>query len=94
VEFGEISADDRHGSARWEAWYTFSTGRKVHNRIDAAFEFADGLIVLHRDTFDLSAWAAQALGPMGRFFGGTPFLQKKIRSSAAKTLASFEKRNA
>ena len=38
------------GRAHWEADYTFSsTGRKVHNVIDATFEFEGGLIRAHRD---------------------------------------------
>ena len=38
--------DDRGGSAHWEAWYTFSaTGRKVHNVVEANFEFADGRVL-------------------------------------------------
>jgi len=40
IEFRNVRADERTGTAHWEAWYTFSgTGRKVHNIIDASFEF-------------------------------------------------------
>jgi len=39
-------------TARWEARYTFTrTGRPVHNRIEATFQVADGLIHTHRDQF-------------------------------------------
>src|SRR5262245_55215628 len=52
IEARDIEADDAAGRAHWEAWYTFSaTGRHVHNRIDARFEFRDGKIIRHRDTF-------------------------------------------
>lgn len=47
IEFDEVTVDEDRGSAHWEAWYTFSTGRKVHNVIDASFEFSDGLILRH-----------------------------------------------
>src|SRR5688572_17862405 len=68
VEVRDVAADDRIGSAHWEAWYTFTaTGRLVHNVIDARFEFAEGLIVRHQDSFDFWRWATQALGPAGRF---------------------------
>ena len=37
----QVQADGPTGSAHWEAWYRFSaTGRDVHNRIDASFQFA------------------------------------------------------
>ena len=46
IEASAITADDENGSAHWEAWYTFSkTGGKVHNVIDATFEFRDGRII-------------------------------------------------
>ena len=45
IEASDIEAEGDRGSARWEAWYTFSaTGRPVHNIIRASFEFRDGLI--------------------------------------------------
>lgn len=94
VEFRDVNADEGLGSAHWEAWYTFSTGRKVHNVIDASFVFSDGLIVRHADTFDLKAWAGQALGPMGRVFGGMSFMQKKIRAGAISGLDAYQSRKA
>src|SRR5258706_15585665 len=43
--FNNVHADDKTGTAHWEATYTFSsTGRKVLNVIDAVFEFKDGKI--------------------------------------------------
>jgi hypothetical protein len=69
VEWGDVRADDRAGSATWEAWYTFSaTRRPVHNRIRASFVFDGGRIVQHTDRFDLYRWARQALGS-GVLFG-------------------------
>jgi ketosteroid isomerase-like protein len=90
IEFRGIKANDSTGSAHWEAWYTFSaTGRPVHNKIDAHFEFRNGKIFRHRDTFDFRAWASQALGLTGRLLGWSGFLKKRVRAKAAKSLATF-----
>ena len=90
LEFSRVQADDRTGSAHWEAWYTFgATGRKVHNILDAAFTFSNGLIVSHVDHFDLRRWSRQALGPVGVLLGWTPLVQNKIRRTAARSLESF-----
>jgi ketosteroid isomerase-like protein len=93
LEFRDARADDTKGAAHWEAWYTFTgTGRKVHNIIDAEFEFRDGKIVRHTDRFDLHRWAGQALGLPGKILGGTGYLQNKVRAQAAKSLAQYESR--
>ena len=90
IEFRDIKADDSLGSAHWEAWYTFSaTGRLVHNKIDARFEFRDGKIIRHRDSFNFWAWASQALGLTGRLLGWSGFVKNRVRKQAAKSLASF-----
>lgn len=93
LEFRDVQADERTGSAHWEAWYTFSqTGRSVHNIIDARFEFRDGLILRHVDDFDFHRWAGQALGLPGKLLGGTGFLQSKVQAQAAKGLAQFRQK--
>ena len=90
VEFGDVRADDRVGSAHWEAWYTFAaTGRPVHNVIDADFEFADGLIRRHTDHFDFGRWASQALGLPGKLLGRTPPFRKAFRRRARAMLDRF-----
>jgi ketosteroid isomerase-like protein len=92
LEFRDARADETTGSAHWEAWYTFSaTGRKVHNVIDASFEFRDGRIARHVDRFDLYRWSRQALGPAGLLLGWTPLLQNKVRAMAAKGLADYQR---
>ena len=91
LTFSDVTADDRRGSARWIAKYTFSkTGRKVINRISAEFEFTDGLISRHRDRFDLWKWAGMALGAKGMLLGWTPLVQNAIRAEAARGLARFQ----
>ncbi len=90
VEFRDVKADDKTGSAHWEAWYTFTgSGKKVHNVIDASFEFRDGKISRHTDRFDLHRWAGQALGLTGKLLGGMSFLQNKIRAMGMKNLDGY-----
>jgi ketosteroid isomerase-like protein len=87
IEFRDVSADETSGRAHWEAWYTFSaSGRPVHNVIDAEFRFGDGLIVEHRDRFDLYRWSRQALGATGILLGWAPIVQGKIRRQASRAL--------
>ncbi|MBL4755805.1 MAG: nuclear transport factor 2 family protein [Flavobacteriales bacterium] len=93
VESSNIIADDAKGRAHWEAHYIFSkTGRKVHNIIDATFEFKEGKIIKHTDHFSLHKWSKQALGVIGMLLGGTDFFKKKLNSQTAKLLADFEKK--
>lgn len=90
VSVADIQGDATTGSARWEAWYTFSaTGRQVHNVITAHFEFAEGRILRHIDRFDLYRWASQALGLKGLLLGWAPPVQRAIRRQAARGLDAF-----
>jgi len=90
LQWRDVQADGELGRAHWEAHYRFSaTGRLVHNRIDAAFRFRDGLIVEHVDRFDFWAWSRQALGAPGLLLGWTPMLRNKVRAQAATKLALF-----
>lgn len=90
VTVSRVEADDRRGSAHWDARYTFGqTGRPVLNRIDAEFEFRDGRIVRHTDRFGFWTWARQALGPAGLLLGWTPLLRNKVRSTARAGLEKY-----
>ena len=89
VTFRDVVATQNNGQAQWEAIYTFSTGRKVHNRIDANFTFADGLILRHADQFDFWRWTRMALGLPGTLVGWTPMMQKKVRETAVAGLDKF-----
>jgi ketosteroid isomerase-like protein len=94
VVASSIAADASTGSAHWDATYTFSaTGRRVVNRIDAAFEFRDGRIVRHEDRFDLYRWARQALGLKGLLLGRLPPVQNAIRAQAAAGLSAWRAKN-
>jgi ketosteroid isomerase-like protein len=94
IRFQNVSADEKSGSAEWIANYTFSqTGNKVENHIKANFEFANGKIVKHIDSFDFYRWSSQALGLTGKLLGWTSFLQKKVSEKAMKNLAEFMEKN-
>lgn len=91
IVFCEVKADEKSGSAKWTATYIFSkTNRKVVNAIHAKFEFKDGLIIRHTDSFDLWKWSAQALGFSGLLLGWTGFMQQKIRTQALQSLRTYQ----
>lgn len=94
VEASNIKADGDTGSAHWDATYHFGPSKRlVVNRIDAAFRFnSAGLIVEHKDTFDLHAWSKQALGVPGLLLGWTGFMQNQVRGQAMKGLRSFQQK--
>ncbi|VAW11988.1 Ketosteroid isomerase-related protein [hydrothermal vent metagenome] len=91
VAFSEVAIHKDLGKAHWEARYTFGqTGRKVHNVIDAKFEFSNGKIIKHKDDFNLHKWAEQALGLKGLLLGGTSFFKKKLNQQTNNLLTKFE----
>lgn len=90
LTFADVQASDRMGKAHWEARYDFSaTGRPVHNKIEAEFEFQDGKIIKHTDTFNFWKWSSMALGPVGFLLGWTPLLRKKVQKQARENLTRF-----
>lgn len=92
ITFSNTEADGNKGSAHWEAFYTFSkTGRKVHNKVDAKFEFKDGLIIKHTDHFKLHDWAKQAMGFKGLVIGRTPYFRTKLRAKTNYLLDTYLK---
>jgi ketosteroid isomerase-like protein len=94
LSFSHVQADEQQGSARWTAQYTFSaTGRTVVNKIRADFVFKDGLVIEHRDHFDLWRWSRQALGVKGLLLGWLPSVQAAIRRQARQGLSDFQAQN-
>ena len=92
VKLGDhgVAADGRTGWAHWSATYTFTaTGRAVLNEIDARFQFADGLIREHVDTFPLRRWGAQALGAKGAVLGRTPLLSRMVQRQTRTSLTDY-----
>lgn len=92
IIYSNVIANEAEGSANWEAFYTFSkTGRKVHNKIKAKFQFQDGKIIIHQDDFTLKNWAKQALGFKGWLLGGSAFFQKKLQNQTNLMLDRYLK---
>ncbi len=90
IEFGDISSEGEKGSAKWEAFYTFrQTGRRVHNKIKAEFQFQDGLIIHHKDNFNLHIWAKQAMGFKGLLLGYTSFFKSKLQNKTNQLLDKY-----
>ncbi len=90
VEFKNVSANEKTGSAEWMASYIFSvTGSNVVNRIKANFVFEQGKIIKHTDQFNFYEWAKQALGASGLLLGWTPFVKNKVRKVAMKNLQDY-----
>lgn len=87
----DIECDKSKGIAHWEAHYIFTnSGRRVHNKIDAKFEFKDGKIIKHVDDFDLYEWSKQALGVNGYLIGWTGFFKRKLNAQTNRMLTKFE----
>jgi ketosteroid isomerase-like protein len=81
VALAEHSSNGDSGTAHWIAHYTFTqTGRKVVNDIHATFRFQDGLIAEHRDEFDFTRWARQAIGVAGLLPPVRSTVRKKARA--------------
>jgi ketosteroid isomerase-like protein len=81
VELADHSSNGDTGTAHWIAHYTFTqTGRKVVNDIHATFRFQDGLIADHRDEFDFTRWARQAIGVAGLLPPVRSTVRKKARA--------------
>ncbi len=94
LEFKNVKADEKAGSAEWIAYYTFSrTGNKVINKIKAGFIFENGKILKHTDHFDFYTWAKQSLGVTGLLLGRTSFLKNKIKTTARQNLDQFMSAN-
>ena len=90
ISFSDLSADEQHGTAKWTAKYKFSkTGRKVVNHISAQFEFSNGKIIKHTDTFNLWNWSRQALGWKGYVLGWTPWMKIMIQKQSNKVLNKY-----
>lgn len=94
LEFSKITANDIEGSAHWEAHYTLSsTGNQVHNIIEARFQFQDGKIIRHIDSFDFYRWARMGFGMRGTLLGWTPFFKKKVQATVKGLLIKYMERN-
>lgn len=90
ITFKNAWSENEFGGVDWEAKYPFSkTGRKVHNVIDAKFEFKEGLIIGHRDHFDFYKWSRMALGMPGLLLGWTGYLHRKVQGECTQLLSKY-----
>ena len=90
ISYSDEWSDGNRGGAKWEAKYEFGPQkRKVHNKITAQFEFKDGLIIKHIDTFDFWKWSRMALGLPGILLGWSPFLKGKVQKQVRGLLNNF-----
>ncbi len=91
LTYDSVEADESRGRARWIGNYLFSqTGRMVQdNIIYASFEFKNGKIVKHEDSFDLYRWCRMAFGPLGWLLGWTPLFKRTLQKKAAQKLQQF-----
>lgn len=79
-------AEPDRGEVAWTARYLFGGRRPVVNVIESDVRFRDGRIVEHTDRFDFPRWAAQALGPPGRIFGGFEWFRRSVARKARRGL--------
>ena len=91
VELRAHAADEATGTANWIATYAFGPKqRRVVNDVQSSFRFdRDGLVTGQVDTFDLSRWGAQAMGPVQGILGHTPVLGLLVRRPARGQLDAF-----
>ena len=90
VSYYNVMQDEKRGIAKWEARYNFGASkRRVHNKINASFEFKDGLIVNHDDCFNLWRWAIQAFGVKGFFMGMIPWFGWSLRKKSKAILLKY-----
>jgi ketosteroid isomerase-like protein len=85
-----LDVSETAAKVNWIADYTFSTGRPVRNDIIATMRIEDGLIVDHRDEFDMWKWSRQALGLPGLLVGWSPRLHRKVRLTTVEGLRKFQ----
>jgi len=90
IEYKNIKANENEGSCEWIATYQFSkTGKNVINHIYTNFNFDNGKIMNHADSFNFYKWVSQSLGLIGLLLGWTPFIRNKIQQGALKNLNDF-----
>ncbi|MDD3005255.1 nuclear transport factor 2 family protein [Flavobacterium sp.] len=91
ITFANVHANGDKGFANWIAEYHFSsTQRLVVNKIHAEFEFKEGLIYRHKDSFDLYQWSKQAFGLKGVLLGWSMFFKNKIKKTALQSLRNYQ----
>ena len=94
ISYDILETSANSGSVAWIAKYDYGLEkRKVCNKVLGKFQFKDGKIIKHTDSFDLWKWSRQALGLSGYILGWTALMRIKIQQKTKKLLDNFiEKR--
>lgn len=88
-----IPGQDGKFKVEYTCDYVFGV-RKVHNPITAVLEVRDGKILRQVDTFDLKAWAKQALGFLvGTVMGALGILPGVVHKRADERLKEWCDKN-
>ena len=94
IKFQDVDATDHEGSAYWIATYPFGDKKRiVENHVKAKFEFKDGKISRHVDTFDFWKWSRMAMGLPGVLLGWTSFMKNKVQSTTSENLKKYMSEN-
>lgn len=91
VKLVNLDSTTSGGHADWVASYFYGQ-RRVINFIHADFKFKDGLIIEHRDHFNLWRWARQAIGFNGLLLGWTPWFKKQVQKQSAAHLHKYQEK--
>jgi hypothetical protein len=74
----------------WVANYKYGPKKRpVLNKVRASFEFLDGKIIRHTDSFSLWKWSQQALGMSGLLLGWSNFMKSKVQATTNKLLEKY-----
>lgn len=90
ITFNNVEIVENTGRANWIATYKYGPKKRpVINNVSAYFEFKQGKIIKHVDSFDVWKWTRQALGISGYIMGWTPMMMKKIQKTTHKRLDDY-----
>ena len=90
AEYHIRSVTGSTAKVHWEAFYTYGKDkRKVHNKVEATLEIADGKIIRHKDKYSLWKWASQTMGINGIIIGWTSFFKKRLQKQSKEMLQRF-----
>ncbi len=94
ISHSNIFTDENTGTANWVAQYPYGPKqRPVINKVTASFEFEDGKISAHHDSFNLYKWSQQALGLSGYLLGWSGFMRSKIQAQTNTLLDAYIAKN-
>lgn len=84
-----LKVDGDRVTTDWNISYTIDTlNRKVELDETGVFQFQDGKIINHKDSYDFWSWCAQSLGFIGKALGWSQWLKNRVRNQAKKSVLS------